>query len=238
MITAIELNDIVVDVTHKKIKNIHLSVYPNGQVKLSAPLHMNQETLRSFLISKLDWIKQKQSKFQNKQRETPRDCINRENHYVWGRRYLLTVIEHDAPPKIVLGHSELLLYIRAESSQDYKQTVIDEWLRQELKKALPPLLEKWQSIMGVQVKKFFIQKMKTRWGSCNYTQGNVRFNSELVKKPPECLEYVVVHELAHLLEPSHNARFHSLMSQFMPNWKLIKVELNRLPIADFKIPIS
>lgn len=228
--TVIELNDIVIDVTHKKIKNIHLSVYPNGQVKLSAPLYMNQETLRSFLISKLDWIKQKQRKFQNQQRETPRDCNNRESHYVWGRQYLLKVIEHNASPKIVLSHSEMRLYIRAESSQDYIQTVIDEWLRQELKKALPPLLEKWQPIMGVQVKKFFIQKMKTRWGSCNYTQGNVRFNSELARKPPECLEYVVVHELVHLLEPSHNASFHSLMSQFMPNWKLIKAELNRLPI--------
>ncbi|MEI6747205.1 MAG: SprT family zinc-dependent metalloprotease [Methylococcaceae bacterium] len=230
MIGAIKLNDIVVDVTQKKIKNIHLSVYPNGQVKISAPLHMNQETLRTFLISKLGWIKQKQTKFQNQQRETPRDCIERESHYVWGQRYLLKVIEQDAPPKIVLGHSEMLLHVRANSSQEYKQAVVDEWLRYELKKAIPPLLEKWQPIMGIEVKKFFVQKMKTRWGSCNYTQGNVRFNSELAKKPPVCLEYVVVHELAHLLEPSHNARFHSLMSQFLPNWKLIKAELNRLPI--------
>lgn len=230
MISAIKLNDIVVDVTQKKIKNIHLSVYPNGQVKISAPLHTNQETLRTFLISKLGWIKQKQTKFQNQQRETPRDCINRESHYVWGQRYLFKVIEHDAPPQIVLGHSEMLLHVRANASQDYKQAVVDEWLRYELKKALPPLIEKWQPIMGVEVKKFFVQKMKTRWGSCNYTQGNVRFNSELAKKPPECLEYVVVHELVHLLEPSHNARFHSLMSQFLPNWKLIKAELNRLAI--------
>lgn len=230
MIQSVQLNDIKVDVTLKKIKNIHLSVYPNGQVKISAPLHINQETLRTFLISKLGWIKQKQTKFQNQQRETPRDCINRESHYVWGQRYLLKVIEHDAPPKIVLGHSEMLLHVRANSSQEYKQAVIDEWLRYELKKAIPPLLEKWQPIMGVEVKKFFVQKMKTRWGSCNYTQGNVRFNSQLAKKPPQCLEYVVVHELAHLLEPSHNARFHSLMNQFMPNWKLIKAELNRLPI--------
>ena len=230
MISAIKLNDIVVDVTQKKIKNIHLSVYPNGQVKISAPLHMNQDTIRSFLISKLGWIKQKQTKFQNQQRETPRECINRESHYVWGQRYLLKVIEHDAQPKIILGHSEMQLYVRANSSQEYKQAVVDEWLRYELKKAIPPLLEKWQPIMGVKVNKFFVQKMKTRWGSCNYTQGNVRFNSELAKKPPVCLEYVVVHELAHLLEPSHNARFHSLMSQFLPNWKLIKAELNRLPI--------
>jgi predicted metal-dependent hydrolase len=230
MISAIKLNDIVVDVTQKKIKNIHLSVYPNGQVKISAPLHMNQDTIRSFLISKLGWIKQKQTKFQNQPRETPRDCINRESHYVWGQRYLLKVVEHEASPKIVLGHSEMLLYVRANSTQEYKQAVVDEWLRMELKKALPPLIEKWQPIMGVEVKKVFVQKMKTRWGSCNYTQGNVRFNSLLAKKPSACLEYVVVHELAHLLEPSHNARFHSLMSQFMPNWKLIKAELNRLAI--------
>jgi predicted metal-dependent hydrolase len=231
MIQSVQLNDITIDVTLKKIKNIHLSVYPNGQVKISAPLHINQETLRTFLISKLGWIKQKQTKFKNQQRETPRDCINRESHYVWGQRYLLKVIEHDAPPRIVLSHSEMLLHVRANSSQEYKQAVVDEWLRYELKKAIPPLLEKWQPIMGVEVKKFFVQKMKTRWGSCNYTQGNVRFNSELAKKPPVCLEYVVVHELAHLLEPSHNARFHSLMSQFLPNWKLIKAELNRLPIS-------
>ncbi len=151
MISVIKLNDIVVDVTQKKIKNIHLSVYPNGQVKISAPLHMNQDTIRSFLISKLGWIKQKQTKFQNQQRETPRDCIERESHYVWGQRYLLKVIEQDAPPKIVLGHSEMQLYVRANSSQEYKQAVVDEWLRYELKKAIPPLLEKWQPIMGVEL---------------------------------------------------------------------------------------
>lgn len=230
MIQFVQLNDITIDVTLKKIKNIHLSVYPNGQVKISAPLHINQETLRTFLISKLAWIKQKQTKFRNQQRETPRDCITRESHYVWGNRYLLKVIEKNAPPKIVLTPTEMLLQIRPATSQEAKQAMLDEWYRQELKNKLPALIEKWQPIMDVQVQKFFVQKMKTRWGSCNYKAGNVRFNSQLAKKPIECLEYVVVHELAHLLEPSHNARFHSLMSQFLPNWKLIKAELNRLPI--------
>ncbi len=230
MIGSIQLNDIVVDVTLKKIKNIHLSVYPNGKVKVSAPLRMNEETIRLFLISKLGWIKQKQTKFQNQQRETPRDYIDRESHYVWGQRYLLKVIEHDAPPKMILGHSEMVLHVRPRTSHEQRNTIIESWHREQLKLALPPLIEKWQLIMGVVVKKFFVQKMKTRWGSCNYTMGNVRFNSELVKRPPECLEYVVVHELVHLLEPSHNARFHSLMTQFMPHWKLIKAELNRLPI--------
>ncbi len=231
MKNAIQLNDIVVDVTQKKIKNIHLSVYPNGQVKLSAPLHMNQDTIRVFLISKLSWIKQKQKKFAAQQRETPRDCINRESHYLWGKRYLLRVVEQDERPKISLGHSEIILTVRPKTSTAQKQAIMDEWLREELKKALPPLIAKWEPVMGVTVKKFFVQKMKTRWGSCNYTKANVRFNSELAKKPIECLEYVVVHELVHLLEPSHNARFHRLMTQFLPHWKLIKDELNRLPIA-------
>jgi predicted metal-dependent hydrolase len=123
------------------------------------------------------------------------------------------------------------LHVRPKTSTAQKQAIMDEWLREELKKALPPLIAKWEPVMGVQVKKFFVQKMKTRWGSCNYTKANVRFNSELAKKPIECLEYVVVHELVHLLEPSHNARFHRLMTQFLPHWKLIKDELNRLPIA-------
>lgn len=230
MLSEIKLGDIVVTVTLKKIKNIHLSVYPHGEVKVSAPLHMNQETVRAFLISKLSWIKQKQTKFQHQPREIPRDCITRESHYVWGTRYLLNVVEKNAPPQIVLTHSEMILHIRPATPQKTRQAIIDEWYRAELKNKIPALIEKWERITGVKVQKFFVQKMKTRWGSCNYTAKNVRFNSELAKKPIECLEYVVLHELVHLLEPSHNARFHSLMTQFMPNWALIKAELNRLPI--------
>ncbi|MGB4498334.1 MAG: SprT family zinc-dependent metalloprotease [Methylococcaceae bacterium] len=205
------------------MKNIHLRIYPDGKIKLSAPQHLNQQTIHTFLISKLNWIQEKQAKFQHQQRATPPD----QNH-VWGNRYLLKVIEQDTRPSIMLEDNKMRLHVRADTSQAFRQAVIDEWLRDELKRAIPPLLEKWQPIMGVTVNKFFVQKMKTRWGSCNYTQGNVRFNSELAKKTPQCLEYVVVHELVHLLEPSHNGRFHSLMSQFLPNWKLIKAELNRL----------
>ena len=225
MISAIKLNDIVVEVTMKKMKNIRLRIYPNGSIKLSVPQRITQEVIRTFLISKLNWIQEKQAKFQHQQRATPPD-----QNYVWGKRYLLKVVEQDTRPCITLTHNEMRLHVRPQTSAAVQQAIIDEWFRMELKMALPPLIEKWQAIMGVQVQKFFVQKMNTRWGSCNYTMGNVRFNSELAKKPPECLEYVVVHELAHLLEPSHNARFHSLMSQFMPNWKLIKAELNRLLI--------
>lgn len=200
MISEIKLHGIVIEVTRKKMKNIRLRIYPNGQVKVSAPLKMKHEIIHDFLVSKLTWIQQTQAKL--KQRKAQEPQVDNEGFYVWGQRYLLKVIEYDAPPKIILGHSEMLLHVRANMSQEYKQAVIDEWLRMELKKALPPLLEKWQPVIGVSVNKFFVQKMKTRWGSCNYRQSNVRFNSELAKKPPACLEYVVVHELVHLLEPS------------------------------------
>ena len=229
MISTIQLNNLIVEVTRKKMKNIRLRIYPNGQVKVSAPLKMKHEIIHDFLASKLVWIQQTQTKLQ--QRETQKQHVDNKSCYVWGKRYLLDVIEQDTRPHITLADNEMRLYVRADTTQEFRQAIIDEWLRDELKRAIPPLIEKWQPIMGVTVNKFFVQKMKTRWGSCNYTQSNVRFNSELAKKLPACLEYVVVHELAHLLEPSHNARFHSLMSQFMPNWKLIKAELNRMHVS-------
>ena len=228
MMSEIKLHNIVIEITRKKMKNIRLRIYPNGQVKVSAPLKMKHEIIHNFLVSKLTWIQQTQAKLLQREKHKPPE--DDKSCYVWGTPYALNVIEQDTPASIMLMDSEMRLYVRANTSQEFRQAIIDEWLRYELKKAIPPLLEKWQPIMGVQVQKFFVQKMKTRWGSCNYTQGNVRFNSQLAKKPIECLEYVVVHELAHLLEPSHNARFHNLMSQFLPNWKLIKAELNRLPI--------
>ncbi len=226
MISTLQLNDLTIEVTRKKMKNIRLRIYPNGQIKVSTPLKMKHEIIHDFLVSKLTWIQQTQAKFQ--QRETQKRQLDDKSCYVWGKRYLFNVIEQDSLPLITLTDNEMRLYIRADTTQEFRQAIIDEWLRAELKRAIPPLLEKWQPIMEVKVNKFFVQKMKTRWGSCNYTQGNVRFNSQLAKKPPECLEYVVVHELVHLLEPSHNARFYSLMSQFLSNWKLIKAELNRL----------
>lgn len=228
MISEIKLHDIVIEITRKKMKNIRLRIYPNGQVKVSAPLKMKHEIIHNFLVSKLTWMQQTQAKLL--QREKHKQSADDKSCYVWGMAYSLNVIEQNAHPRITMTNNEMLLHVRPKTSVAIQQAIIDEWLRYELKKAIPPLLEKWQPIMGVNVNKFFVQKMKTRWGSCNYTQSNVRFNSELAKKPPECLEYVVVHELAHLLEPSHNARFHSLMSQFLPNWKLIKAKLNRLSI--------
>lgn len=229
--TRIEIGDITADVVKKDIKNIHLSVYPPaGAVRISAPLRMDVETIRMFAITKLGWIRAQQQKLQEQERETERDYIDRESHYVWGKRYLLEVVERDAAPVVELDHNTLRLQTRPGSSKEKKQVILEEWYRQQVKAELPELIAKWEELMGVKVRRYFIQQMKTKWGSCSPGTGSIRLNTELAKKPPACLEYVVVHEMVHLLEPTHNQRFRLLMDQFMPNWQFQRDELNRLPV--------
>jgi len=223
MVERIELGDIEVDVVKKDIKNIHLSVYPPaGKVRISAPLRMDIDTIRVFAITKLGWIKNQQKKLREQQREKPREYLDRESHYVWGKRYLLKVIEKEAAPEVELKHSNMLLQIRPATSDEKKQEILDTWYREQLKEAIPALITKWQPLMGVEVEKFFVRRMKTKWGSCSPGSKSIRLNTDLAKKPPECLEYIVVHEMTHLLEPTHNARFITLMDQFMPKWRFYK----------------
>lgn len=191
---------------------------------------MNLDTIRVFAISKLGWIKQQQKKLREQERETPREYLDRESHYVWGKRYLLKVIESDQAPGVALKHSQIHLRIRPGASDEKKQAIIEEWYREQLRQAVPSLVTKWEPLIGVKVGRFFVQKMKTQWGSCNPNARSIRLNTDLAKKPPECLEYIVVHEMVHLLERTHNNRFISLMDQFMPNWQFRRAELNRLPV--------
>jgi hypothetical protein len=185
---------------------------------------------RVFAISKLDWIKQQQTKLRAQEREPPRDYVDRESHYVWGKRYLLTVSERDEPPSIELAHSRMLLRVRPGTDEDKREALVEEWYRDRLREAVPALLPRWQPLLGVRVERVFVQRMKTKWGSCNHKARTIRLNTELAKKPAECLEYIVLHELVHLLEPTHGARFVAQMDQFMPKWQLHRQVLNRLPI--------
>lgn len=229
MTSQLKLGDITVDVVHKDIKNIHLSVYPPaGTVRISAPFRMDLDTIRVFAVSKLGWIKQQQRKLQEQERETLRDYVDRESHFVWGKRYLLKLIEVEEPPFVETKHSQLLLQVRPGSDRFKKQTVLEEWYRQLLKQAIPPLVSKWEPVMGIKVERFFVRRMKTKWGSCNHSSGTIRLNTELAKKPRKCLEYIVVHEMVHLLEPTHNERFRALMDRFLPPWQAYREELNRL----------
>jgi predicted metal-dependent hydrolase len=231
MVTQVHLGDISVDVVLKDIKNVHLSVYPpTGRVRISAPKRMSIDTIRVFAISKLDWIKQQQTKLQKQERETPRDYLDRESHYVWGKRYLLKVIEADDAPCVELKHSRMILKVRPGTSQEKKQAVVEGWYREQVKQAAPPLLARWEPLVGVKVERFFVQRMKTKWGGCSPLTRSLRLNTDLAKKPRQCIEYIVVHELVHLVEPTHNARFVALMDRLMPQWRFCREQLNRLPV--------
>jgi predicted metal-dependent hydrolase len=231
MVTRIKLGDIPVDVVKKDIKNVHLSVYPpSGRVRISAPKRMKLETIRVFAISKLGWIKQQQRRLREQERETEREYVERESHYLWGRRYLLTVRERDERPSIELTHTRMILTVRPGADQVAKEALVARWYRDQIKAAMPQLLARWEPRIGVKVERFYVQRMKTKWGSCNHEARTIRLNTELAKKPKECLEYIVVHEMVHLLEPTHSARFAGLMDEFMPRWKFQRQVLNRLPV--------
>ena len=232
MVTQLVLGDTSVDVVFKDIKNVHLSVYPpTGQVRISAPARMSMETVRAFAISELGWIKRQQKKLLGQERETPREFLDRESHYVWGKRYLLDVVELDQVPSIELKHDRMVLQVRPGADENKKRIIVEDWYREQIKSAMPQLLDRWQPQIGVIVGRFFVQRMKTRWGSCNHSAGTIRLNTELAKKQPDCIEYIVVHELIHLLEPTHNAGFVGLMDQHMPLWRFRRDELNRAPLA-------
>ena len=232
MVTRIKLGDIDVDVVLKDIKNIHLSVHPpGGRVRISAPSRMNLDTIRAFAISKLAWIKKHRKKFQEQERETPREYLDRESHYFFGKRYLLRVFENASRAEVRLTKSTIDLYVRKGASLSRRQEAMNEWYRKELKKAIPELLEKWEKRIGVSASTWGIKLMKTRWGSCNRKAKRIWINLELAKKPPICLEYVIVHELVHILEGHHNDAFKKYMDTFMPQWRMYKDQLNRFPIS-------
>jgi len=229
------LGDIAVDLAFKDIKNVHLSVYPpEGKVRISAPRHMSVDSIRLFALSKLVWIRQQQKKLQEQKRETPREYLDHESHYVWGKRYLLVVFEEDKTPAIELNHKHLVFRVRPGTEKVNYQKFLDGWYREQIMVAVPPLIAKWEPILGVKVARVYVQQMKTRWGSCNHGKGNIRLNTDLAKKPRECLEYIVVHEMLHLLEPTHNVRFTTLIDHFLPDWHLRRDLLNQLPVRHEK----
>lgn len=227
----IELGGLSVEVIRKRIKNIHLSVHPpHGRVRISAPKWVGLEAIRLFAISKLGWIRKQQQKLREQERETPREYLDRESHQVWGRRVLLQIEHSRQGPPVELLPGRLVLRVREDATLERRRAVLDEWYRDQIKQAVPELIAKWERVLGVQVEGFFVQKMKTLWGSCNPRRRTIRLNTELAKKPPECLEYIVVHEMVHLLERSHGPRFVALMDQHLPKWRSCKADLNRLPI--------
>lgn len=229
----ITINDITIDVVRKDIKNMHLGVYPpTGRVRLAAPVRVNEEAIRLFAVSKLAWIRRNQRKFESQERLPPREYKERESHYFQGRRYLLRIMETKGAGYVkIKGKTYIDLYAKTDSGYEYKRTGVNEWYRSELRKIIPEMIEKWEKKIGVKVSFWGIKQMKTKWGSCNIEKRRIWLNLELAKKPIHCLEFIIVHEMVHLLERHHNDHFRSLMDQHLPNWKHLKDELNRMPVS-------
>ena len=222
-----------VDVVRKDIKNLHLGVYPpHGRVRVATPLVVSDEAVRLAVIDKLGWIKRQKAKFAGQPRQSQREMVNGESHYFLGQRYRLRVREQDAPARVaVRGVASIDLFVRAGTSPDQREAVLLRWHREQLKALIAPLLEQWQMIVGVQVAAWGVKKMKTKWGSCNPQTRRIWINLELAKKAPECAEYILVHELVHLLERKHNERFKGHMDMLMPDWRERRDFLNKSPLA-------
>ena len=229
----IAVGDLTVDVVRKDIKNLHLAVYPpEGRVRVSAPLRLDDEAVRLAVITRMAWIHRQRAKFEAQVRQSAREYVSGESHYYWGTRYLLNVVHEDGPPDVAVRNKTWMdLVVPEGSGRAKRERVVQEWYRARLKEAIPPLIAKWEPVVGVEVAEWRVKRMKTRWGTCTVDAGRVWLNLELVKKPVRCLEYVIVHEMMHLLERLHGERFVALMDEAMPLWRLHREELNQAPLA-------
>jgi len=226
----IRIGDITIDLTVKDVENIHLSVYPpEGAVKMTAPSYVSEESLKLYAISKLSWIKKEQKKFKEQSRETKRIYVERESIYIWGQRYLLSIAKAQRP-SIKYDSFNMVFFCPEHYSLEQRQRYVNHWYRKELRKFAEPLILQWAEKLHVQPNKLLVSTMKTKWGSCNPKDKNIRLNTELAKKPKVSVEYIIVHELLHLLEANHGDRFVSLLDEHMPDWQQRKQMLNEMPL--------
>ncbi len=228
-----DIDGIAVEIVRKNIKHLYLRVIAaNGRVRVSAPLHLDDDEIRLAVMSRQAWIRRKQSQLERLQRQSGGDYVTGESHYFEGVRYRLNVIEQDSPPAVMLpDESTIVLSVRPGTERSKRGETLDHWYRKQLQDRLPALIDKWERNIGVKVNEVRIRKMKTRWGTCNRRARRIWLNLELMKKPATCLEYVVVHELVHLIERKHNNRFRNLMDKHLPQWRKHKDELNSAPLA-------
>ncbi len=230
---SIEVRGVPVEIVRKDIKNLHVGVYPpNGRVRVAAPLRLNDDAVRLVVATRLGWIRQQQARFEQQERQSEREMVSGESHYVQGRRYRLDVINSNKTGSVaVRNNAKLEVRVRPGTSQDSRKAALQQWYRNLLRSQLPELIAKWEPVVGVKIKECRIKKMKTRWGSCNAVARRIWLNLELAKKPPSCLEYVLVHEMVHLMERHHSDRFKECMDRFMPQWRAYREELNRAPLS-------
>ncbi len=227
------VSGLAVDVVRKSIKNLHLGVYPPlGRIRVAAPTAMSNDAVRLAVVEKLGWIKKQQARFESQPRQSEREMVTGETHYFFGRGYRLRVVEHDKPGQVrIVNSSRMELAVRPGTSAEQRDKVMQQWLREQLRFQASPLIEKWQAVVGVEAAEWGIKRMKTKWGSCNIEDRRIWLNLELAKKPIECLEYIIVHELAHLFERNHNDRFIAIVDRCLPKWRTVRDLLNSAPLA-------
>lgn len=231
---SIRIRNLNVEVVRKDIKNLHLGVYPpNGRVRVAAPLAVSNQAIRLAVIGKLAWIRRQREKFDNQPRQTAREAVSGESHYLFGRRYRLNIMNTTGRPQVLLPtKTKMELHVPKRASKAERLAVLDKWYRQQLRLAAEPLLEEWQNSLGVRLEFWGVKRMKTRWGSCNHQASRIWLNAELAKKPLACLEYIIVHELLHLIEPTHNDRFIALLDSNLPDWRIRRRTLNSAPLSN------
>jgi len=228
----IQVGGVSVEVVRKTIKNLHLGVYPpNGRIRVAVPFRMSDDAIRLAVIGKLGWIKRHRKKFEGQPRQSKREMVNGESHYFMGRRYRLNVTEHTGNPRVTVNGTHMDVCVKPGSTVAQRERVLLEWYRRQLRTMIPPLLSKWEAALGVHTSRWGIKKMRTRWGTCNVRSRSIWINLELAKKPVECLESIIVHELAHLIERNHGPKFMAIMDKNLPHWKQQRAMLNQLPVA-------
>jgi hypothetical protein len=221
-----------VDVVYKNIKNMHISVYPPvGRVRVAAPNRLDEDAIRLAVVQRLPWIKKQREQLQAAERQSTREMVTGESHYVWGQRLRLKLTDGGGRPHIDAVGSELQLSVPPGMDDARRRKLLESWYRKQVKAALPPLIDKWEAIIGLKVNAWTVRRMKTKWGSCNPDSATLWFNIELAKKRPACLEYIVVHEMTHFHERTHNDHFVELMDKYLPSWRAIRDELNGALLA-------
>lgn len=231
MPSSLHFGDLAIELVRRDIRCLRLGVHPpDGRVRIAAPRHMSIEAIRAFVVRRLEWIHRKRQLMRERPREQPREYVDRERHDVWGEPCLLNVIERDGPPSVAWQPPHLLLSMRPGSDVARKAAFVEAWYREQLHAAAVPLVAQWERHLGVSVQQLSVRRMKTRWGSCSPHRRSIRLNTELARKPRDCLEYLIVHEMVHLLEPSHNTRFVALMDRFLPEWRQRRALLDRRPL--------
>lgn len=230
------VSGIPIKIVRKPIKNLHLGVYPpDGHVRVAVPQHVTDDNVRLAVISRLKWIKTQQASFQSQPRQSQRQMVTGESHYFFGKRYRLEVIERRGSHQVIIKNNRTLqIFVNPGTTRLNRALLLNEWYRLQLKERIPELLSRWEPVIGKEVSDWGVKKMKTKWGSCNITQARIWLNLELAKKPVDCLEYVLVHEMVHLLERNHGDKFLSYLDHFMPRWRQFRDILKSEPLKDEK----